>query len=540
MQLPASERIRRQLVSSSNVAELGGVIIFALVIAGIARKQGISPSIPLLAAGLLVGILPIGPDAPTDPEFFLVVVLAPLVFGEALSSSYVDFSRVRRPILLLAIGLVIFGAYVVGMTAALIVPGMPLAVALSLGAILAPTDAVAVSAVAKRAGLPRRMVHTLEGESLVNDGTALTLLRVSAAAAAAGSVTVVHAGTILVLSVVGGLVVGVIAGWLITVLVRRADDTTVVNGIILVAPFPIYFSAEVIEGSGILAVVAAALIVAHSTSSSVGYSGRLQALDLWRTITFILQAAAFFLVGIEFPAVVGGLDDTDRRYLVVLVPVVFLALVAARFTFVFLMKTLGLSRGESKHAWIVIAWSGTRGPISALAAFTLPVFLDDGVTPFPYRALVISVTFCVVVITLLLAPTIAPLARRLSLPPDDDTEMVLRVRTQMARAALDRLGEIEDGAERSGHPISSDVSDRLRRGAELKLERASNRSERQEDPARSEDMKARTAQHISIEMVHAESQELLRLRDEEGLPDAVMRQFQTELDVRVRAMQVPH
>lgn len=526
-------------MSHSDITQLGGVIIIAVIVAGIARNRGLSPSIPLLAAGLLVGYLPVGPKSPTDPEFVLVAVLAPLVFGEALSSSIVDLRRVRRPILLLAIGLVIFGAYTVGLTAAMIVPGMPLAVALSLGAILAPTDAVAVSAVAKQAGLPRRMVNILEGESLVNDGAALTLLRVSAAAAAAGSVTMAQVGTILAQSVLGGLMAGIISGWILRWVVRRGRDTTVTNGIILVAPFPIYFAAEAMHGSGILAVVVAALMVAHGASSAVAYSGRLQAADLWRTITFILQAAAFFLVGIEFPAVLGDLDDSDLRLLFLLVPVVFVTLVAARFTFVFLMKTLGQSQDDSKYGWIVIAWSGTRGPISALAAFTLPLYLDDGVTPLPDRALVISVTFCVVLITLILAPTIAPLARKLSLPKDDDTEMVLRVRTQMARAALDRLNDIENAADRSGRPVPSDVVDRVRASAARRLDKADRRIEANRVSDSGETERAEFAQRVSVEMVQAESQELLRLRGEEGLPDAVMLQLQEELDVRLRALGMP-
>ena len=522
----------------NDLTQLGGVVVVAVVIAGIARNRGISPSIPLLAAGLAIGYLPIGPRTPTNPEFVLIAVLAPLVFGEALSSSIVDLRRVRRPVLLLAIGLVVFGAYVVGMTAAMIVPGMPLAVAFSLGAILAPTDAVAVSAVAKHAGLPRRMVDILEGESLVNDGTALTLLRVSATAAAVGSVTLAQAGTVLALSVLGGLAVGVMGGTILKWVIRRSDDTTVANGIILVAPFPIYFSADAIQGSGILAVVVAALMVAQGTSSAVTYTGRLQGAGVWRTITFILQATAFFLVGIEFPAVLGDLNDTDVGQLFILVPVVFVALVAARFTFVFLMKTFGESQHDSKYGWVVIAWSGTRGPISALAAFTLPVYLDDGVTPLTDRALVISVTFCVVFITLVLAPTTAPLARRLSLSQDDDTEMILRVRTHMARAALDRLDEIQNVADRSGQPIASDVVDRVRDTAERRLERATKKVEDEEDLVSSEAKKAEYARRISTEMMHAETQELLRLRDDEGLPDAVMRQLQNELDVRLRALRV--
>jgi Na+/H+ antiporter len=379
----------------------------------------------------------VGPSAPTDPEVVLVAVLAPLVFGEALSSSIVDLRRVSRPVMALAIGLVVFGAFVVGYVAFILVPGIPFAAALCLGAILAPTDAVAVAATAKTAGLPRRLVSILEGESLVNDGTALTLLRVAALSAAAGSFSPRQGALILATSVLGGLLVGIIGGALLVIVVRRGNDVTVANSFILIAPFPIYFAADKLEGSGILAVVSAALIVAQGTSSSITYTGRLHAASLWRTVTFILQAIAFCLVGLELPAVLQEMDETSRQQLLILVPAVFVALVGSRFVFVYLKSLFNPNVDQRKdHSWVITGWSGTRGPISALAAFTLPVTLADESTPFPFRSLIISTTFCVVLITLLLAPTIAPLARRLNLPDDDDAAMLDRVGTLTARRGL--------------------------------------------------------------------------------------------------------
>jgi len=524
-------------VNESEITGIAQVVFLAVIVAGIARNRGIAPAIPLLATGLIVGFAPIGPGAPTDPEFVLVAVLAPLVFGEALSSSIVDLRRVSRPVMALAIGLVVFGAFVIGFVASALVPSMPFTVALCLGAILAPTDAVAVAATAKTAGLPRRLVSILEGESLVNDGTALTLLRVASVSAAAGTITVGEGAQILAASVLGGLLAGVVGGAILVLVVRRAADVTVVNSLILLAPFPIYFAAEVIGGSGILAVVGAALIVAQGTSSAITYMGRLQAASLWRTVTFILQATAFFLVGVEFPAVLEEMDSDARQQLLVLVPVVFLALVASRFAFLFAKSLFNPNVDHRKdQSWIIAAWSGTRGPISALAAFTLPLTLDDGTTPFPYRGLIISTTFCVVLITLLLAPTIAPLARRLNLPHDDDSAMLDRVRTQMARSALDRLEEIQEAADRAGRPISKDILDPLRTVTEGRLARAAEaEADDSENPRGAQDAAFRA--RIGGELVHAEQQELLRLRDEESLPDSMMRSLQAELDVRLKAIQ---
>jgi len=518
-------------MSTAEVFDIGAAVVVAVLIAGFCRNRGWSTAIPLLLAGIVLGLAPFGPEGVADPEFVLIVVLAPLVFGEGLTSSIVDLRRVSRPVMALAVGLVVFGAVVVGYIAQLVIPGIPVTMAFALGAILGPTDAVAVSATARKAGLPRRLVNVLEGESLVNDGTALTLLRVCSVAAAAGSVTAAEGAVILATSVLGGGLVGLGAGLLLMSVVRRSRDTTVANGTILLAPLPIYLVAESVEGSGILAVVVAALVVAHGTSSAVRYTGRLQATSLWLTITFVLQSAAFFLVGLEMPLVIEQMPSSQIRTLLYTVPAIFLALVAARFAFVYLMTHLrGNARGD--RGWLVAAWAGTRGPVSALAAFTLPVTTDAG-DRIPYRELVISTTFGVVLLSLLLAPTVARLARAVELPHDDDTAVKRRVRVSLARASLDRLEQIEETSERTGDPLSPDLVERLRSAAEDRLNRASKVAELGDAPRPASH---RTVKEIGVEMMRAEQEELFRLRDREGLPDEIVREMQQEIDVRIRAL----
>lgn len=511
---------------SAEAVDVGSSIIIAVIVAGICRNRGWSSAIPLLLAGIAIGFAPFGPTGPADPELVLVLVLAPLVFGEALTSSIVDLRRVSRPVMALAVGLVVFGALLVGVVAQMIIPGIWTPMAFALGAILGPTDAVAVSATARKAGLPRRLVNVLEGESLVNDGTALTLLRVCSVAAAAGSVTAWQTVGILAASVLGGVLVGLLGGLALVALVRRSRDTTVDNAATLLAPLPLYYIAELFEGSGILAVVIAALVVAHGTSSAVTYTGRLQASSLWTTVTFVLQSAAFFLVGIEMPLVVRDLPAGQLPTLMVAIPVVFATLVVARFLFVFVMTAVA---GRRDRGWLVAAWAGTRGPVSALAAFTLPVMTSQG-APIPDRSLVICITFGVVVLSLLLAPTVAVLARRLDLPADDDEAVRARVKVALARAALDRLEQIEETGERCGDPVPSVVVDSLRTHAEERLNRAASLAEGNGPQDR---MLTRT---LGVEMMRAEQEELLRLRDREGLPDALVRQMQKEIDVRIRAL----
>lgn len=516
---------------SADAINVGGSILIAVLIAGICRNRGWSTAIPLLIGGILVGFAPFGPTGITDPELVLVVVLAPLVFGEALTSSIVDLRRVSRPVMALAVGLVVFGAVGVGFIAQWVVPGIWTPMAFALGAILGPTDAVAVSATARKAGLPRRLVTVLEGESLVNDGTALTLLRVCSVAAAAGSVTAMEGVRILAASVIGGVLIGVIGGMVLVAVVRRSRDTTVANAMILLAPLPLYYLAEVVEGSGILAVVLAALVVAHGTSSAITYTGRLQATSLWLTITFVLQSAAFFLVGLEMPLVISELPDSQLPTMLVAIPVITITLMIARFVFVYAMA-LVTGPGVRSHGWLIVAWAGTRGPVSALAAFTLPVVTVAG-EAIPDRSLVICITFGVVVISLLLAPTVAWLAARLKLPADDDAGTKRRVRTALALAALDRLEQIEETGDRAGEPIPGDLVSRLRRMAQEQLNRAAAAEQRAGEPGTGN---AELSRAVGVEMMRAEQEELLRLRDREGLPDEIVREMQREIDVRIRAL----
>jgi Na+/H+ antiporter len=508
----------------------------AVAIAAFARQRGWGIALPLVVAGIIVGLAPIGPTAPPAPEIILIAVLAPLVFGEAMGSSYLDLRKVSRPVIALAVGLVIASTLVVGYVTMLVV-AMPAAMAFALGAVLSPTDAVAVSAIARRAGLPRRTVSILEGESLVNDGTGLTALKVALAAAAAGSVTLLEVGGIFIVAVAAGVAVGALGGWLLSQVLIRSRDLVASNALVLIAPFVIYFIAEELKGSGILAIVVAALVIAHSQNSDPGHTGRVQSTIVWRHITFVLQALAFFLVGIELPDLLLGLDDSSRRVLIVLVAVVTLAMIVTRTVFVFGM--VGIARGLRQSAPLrqvlrgaaIVSWAGARGPVSGLAAFSIPVALASG-AEVPYRELILATTFCVIVITLLLSMTLAPLARLLTVHSDDDEEALRRVDAMLARAALERLNDVEIEAEEAGRPIAPEVSERLRGDAERRLQTAAH----PDTVTRTQEIEVRQMLATARAMVRAEQEELIRLRDEEGLPDAIARPLLRELDLRHQAL----
>ncbi|MGA1146846.1 MAG: cation:proton antiporter [Candidatus Nanopelagicales bacterium] len=516
-----------------------GVVVLAVAV--FIRQRGWGIALPLIFVGAVIGIAPVGPTAPPEPEVILIVLLAPLVFGEALGSSYLDLRRVSRPVLALAIGLVLTTTFAVGGLVTLVV-AMPLAVALALGAILAPTDAVAVSTIAKRASIPRRLVSILEGESLVNDGTGLTALRVAVMAAVVGSVTVLDAAGMFAVAVSVGLLVGGVAGWALSAVIKRSRDLVAANSLIVIAPFLIYLVAERFEGSGILAVVVAALWVANAQHSDPGWSGRLQGSTVWRHLTFILQTFAFYLIGLEIPEVLTRLSASDLRLAGVLVVLVLVTLIVTRALFVAVMVFYERAHERRTHETrsrddqfgkdaAILAWAGARGPVSGLAAFSLPLVTLAG-EPFPYRDVILGTTFVIIVLSLLLSLTVAPLARRLGIRGDDDVKLRRDMDAALARAALDRLDAVIDEADNDGETIPQDVIEQLRRDAEVRIDRTRN----SEEAATTRELATKRLIEIARAMVQAEQEELIRLRDEEGFPDAIIRPKLRDLDVRLQAL----
>ena len=506
---------------------LAGLVI-ALGVAAFARSRGWGIAIPVLVAGMAFGLLPFGPSAPQEAGQIFLLILAPLVFGEALSTSYVDFRRFRRPIFALAVGLVLVTSLAVGAVAAALVPGIPLSLAFALGAILSPTDAVAVAAIARRVALPRRVVTILEGESLVNDGTGLTLLRVALAAAATGTVSGGEFALILLQSIVGGLIVGVAAGLAVAWLIRRDPDQTVVNAFVLLTPIPVYLVAETVEGSGILAVVAAALIIANTMLTHRRFEGRRSSVAIWKQITLILTAAAFFLVGLELPETVMALPSEDLRILPVLVVAVVAVLVLSRLIFVMAYSFVS-GRGEA-HIYpreaIVLAWAGARGPVSGLAAFSIPLGVGVEAAADDARLLQ-ATTFVVIGVTLALSPTLGFVARAMRITPQDLDDDRRVVRVAVATRGLDALDEALRDAAGARESRPPGLEDAIRRRLTADLESAGGGAPA---PAPLGD-----AYRLEMAVLRAQQDELLRLR-EGGTPDAVIRPALHDLDLQLSAL----
>ncbi|MBM7086056.1 Na+/H+ antiporter [Micromonospora humidisoli] len=509
------------------------VVVFLAIAtfgAALARKLGLLAPILLVVLGLGLSFLPGFPHVRLDPDLVLVGILPPLLYVAALETSVPAFRLNLRPILLLAVGLVIFTAFVVGTVVHLFLPELPYAICVALGAVVAPPDAIAATAVARRVGLPRRVVTILEGESLVNDATALVLLRVAivAATASAGSVSFGYVAQEVVVATGGGVLVGLLGVVVFGYLHKRTTDPLLDNALSLIVPFAVVFAAEEIHASGVVAVVVTGLGIGHKMPLLLSAASRLQTGAFWRLVQFLLEGLVFLLVGLQLPEVLRDLDEPTGR-LVGITAAVLAAVFLARFVWVFpatyLARLVPRVRqrdpGPPVQFPIVIGWAGMRGVVTLAAALGLPLTLA-GEQPYQ-RALFIWLAFAVIVATLVgQGATLPWVARRLKLPPDDpvaDALSAATVQQQAGRAAREKLDELAEGAPPA-------VVERLRGLVQSRTNLAWERlggSDR-ETPSQAYG-------RLRQEMIDAEREVFRAARDEGRIPEEVLVRAYRDLDL---------
>ncbi|MGH9009777.1 MAG: cation:proton antiporter [Acidimicrobiia bacterium] len=449
------------------------------VVSAAARRISVPAPLLLVAAGIAASFIPGTPDYELDPEMVLVGILPPLLYAAAIRTSLIDVRRDRRAIALLSVGLVAFTCVVVGFISWLLIPELPLAAGFALGAVVAPPDAVAATAVGRRVGLPRRMTNILEGESLLNDAIALVALRTSVAALA-GSITAWRIGVEATVAAVGGTVVGLAVGAVLIAVRRRVENVVLDTTLSLLAPFVAFIAAEELSishthPSGVLAVVIAGAMLGHYTDQLQSARARISERINWETIQFVLENSVFLLIGLQVRDV---LDDVSRSSLgggrlLLICGGVLLATIVSRFVWVFPATYLprlipAIRRIDPPPPWQVpagVAWAGMRGVVTLAAVFALP-------ESTPHRPVLVLAAFTVVAGTLLLQGATLPLViRRLRLRGPDPAEDALAeagALQEAARAGLARLDELAAGAP-------PEVVARLR---ERTLERANHSWER--------------------------------------------------------------
>lgn len=450
-------------------------LILLLLIASlsvIARWLPWPQLITYLLGGVGAALVPQFPRIELDPGFFFLCFLPPLLFADGWLMPLREFFRAKRPILFLAIGLVTFTTLAVGFVTHWLIPGMPLAMAFALGAIVSPTDAVAVNAIAERLRVPARMSTILSGESLMNDATGLVAFKFALAAIVASGFSLEHKVLDFSLLAIGGLGVGLAAGYgigrLRDLLVRlRASDPLIEITLSLMTPYAAYLTAEHLTVSGVLAVVAAGLYSGWRDPVRMDAETRQIAFAVWGLLIFWLNGIAFVLLGLQFP----GLLATEHSQYTNLQLIGFTAAVAgtailARLVWVFpgtylpflLPSVRAREKAASWRAVFVVGWAGMRGTVTLAAALSIPLFLPDG-RPFPGRDIVIFLACGVIAVTLLLqGTTLEWLIHKLGIPEDAERpKEELLARIAAVDAGLKTLRAMAPSATTLEEKISLDA-----------------------------------------------------------------------------------
>ena len=507
------------------------LVLGALAVTAVSRRLRLPAPLTLVVAGLAISAIPGVPSYELDPDLVLYAILPPLLYSAALDSSAIQIRAKIRPITLLAVGLVLFTTVAVGLVAWWLVPGLPLAAALALGAVVAPPDAVSAVVIGRRLGLPRRVMTLLAGESLFNDATALTALRVAVAAAVGTGFSLWSGVGGFLLTAAGGVAMGAVLGRVVHQIRLRLGDPKLESALGLVVPFTAYALAEQVHLSGVLAVVVTGLYLGHHAPQA-GYATRLQDLAVWQAADTVLEAFVFALIGLQLPAVVRGVGAVGP--LLVAAAAVIATVVLARILWVFpaiyLPRALfrRVSARDPAPPWqvaAVVSWAGMRGVVTLAAASAIPRVTESG-TPFPGRSEIIFLAFCVTVATLLLHGLTLPwVIRRLGVQSRESHQDALAEADAIhtaTQAALQRLETVSDGAPDS-------VTSRLRRLAEHRSHSVWERLGRPETELG--EAPSVIYRRLRLEMLAAERETLVGLRDIGRIDDEVLTRTLHDLDL---------
>jgi Na+/H+ antiporter len=513
-----------------------GLLVAVAALAVVARLVRIPYPILLTIGGLAIGFVPGVPEIELDPDVVLLVFLPPLLYAAAFFSNLRELRDHWRPISTLAIGLVVVTTVAVAATAHWAV-GLDWPVAFVLGAIVSPTDAVAPATILRRLGVPRRVVTIVEGENLTNDWTALVTYKFAVAAVVTGSFSLWEAGPEFILTGVGGVAIGVVAGKLIAAVRRRLDDPPTEITISLLTAYAAYLPAEELGLSGVMAAVTVGVVLGWQASELTTHTTRLQLFGIWEILQFLLNAVLFVLVGLQMHTVLDRLPGRDTGELIGWAVLVSLVVIVVRIAWVVALSWVsrgvreGIAGAPDASDWkevTIIAWSGMRGAVSLAAALAIPLQTDAGAA-FPERNLVLFLAFSVIVATLVLQGLALPLLiRALRLEEDtQDADEELEARLEIAFAAIDRIERL---AEEDWPP--EDTIDRVRRLYDYRRRRFASQIDGHA-PADGFDYEERAERYARVmsEVIGAQREALRQLRDDGRITDEVRREVEHDLDL---------
>jgi CPA1 family monovalent cation:H+ antiporter len=501
----------------------------AVVLAWIARRMRVAYPVALVCGGGLLGLVPGLPMVQLNPDLALAVFLPPVLYQAALFTSWRDFKRWRISISMLAVGLVIATTAAVGAVAHWMIPDMPWAAALALGAIVSPPDAVAATAILGTLRVPRRMVSVLEGESLINDAAGLVLYKFAVLAVVAGSFSWWSASLDFVWVAAGGVVLGVLLGRTFVLVQRQIADTFVEVLLTLTLPYTAYVLSEKLGVSGVLAVVAAGLVRSRAMAGLAAPETRMMTLNVWNIVVFLFNSLIFMLIGLALPRIVQELLRLHDNKLYAYAAAIVGTAVIVRLLWVgpgsALLRSMlkPVRRRVAPVSWrqtLVMGWAGMRGIVTIAAALALPHATAAG-EPFPHRLMIIFLAFAVVLATLLVqGSTLGPLIAFLKIEPDESPGDELRAaRRQMAHAALAVINDLATTGALKEHAVTH-----VREIYSMRLEALDGGSV---------EALSNWPEIVKLRMagLHAERKQLIELWRKGGLDDESRRELERELDL---------
>ena len=513
------------------------LLVLVAVFAVIARRLEVPYPIVLVMAGLGISLVPGLPRITLNPDIVFLVILPPLLYSSAWTTSLREFRFNLVSIAMLAVGLVSFTVFGVAMFADHFIPGLGWKAGFLLGAVVSPTDAIAATSIARTLGLPRGITDLLEGESLVNDATGLLALEFGVMMLVDGHTPTVGAGIARLLWLIFagagiGLGIGVVAAWF----ERWVDDGPIEIVLSLVVPYSAYLAGEWAKASGVLAVVACGLYMSRKSAVFFSAETRIQVNATWDALAFVLNGIVFVMIGLQLPYVMAGIRSYGTRGLLIYGTLFSAVLIVMRLIWMFPAAEIAFQirskllkqhnqRGTPQGVF-VLGWTGMRGVVALAAAISLPETLGNG-QPFSEKNLIVFLTFSVILVTLVLQGlTLPPLIRWLGLAGDAGA----RIEEEEARRLVlqEVIAQLEEGRTTGGDVSSHAYEDLLHQyGHRLEV-----LDESSTDQA-NEDERGHGGQLLSLarSAVEAERRAMLRLRDEGRISDDVLRTLEYELDL---------
>jgi len=519
-------------------------VVFILILGGVlltplAERLRVPAPVLTTVFGLALGLVPSLPDLAIPPDVILPALLPPLLYAAARRSSWREFASNVKPILVLAVVLVFVTTAAVALVAASVHPALPIGAAVVLGAIVSPPDAAAVTTIAGRLGLPRRIVTVLEGEGLFNDVTALTLDQVAVAGVVAGSFSPWRAAGSFLYSGVAAVLIGLLVGHVAKILFDRLADSRLTTALSLLVPYIAFIPADELEASGVLAVLTTAFYLGARTADPDDIEGRLVRGSFWDVTELMVTAITFGLIGLELVGVwrAVGSAAASLIWVAILIGVVVIGVRALWMALAYLLTRSGRLWSGRPLGWqgaVVVGWSGMRGVVTIVTALALPFTTDTG-EPFTGRDQILFVAMVVVVLTLLIQGLTLPwIIARIGLRVDAEKEAaaIRKVQEVAREAAFGRLDEML-----ARHDFPAETIDRMRGRYELMFAEAEDlpepdqRDERQRMLAFRDKMRS-----TEREMLSAARTALVTARTRPGYDPAVIDQVMSTLDVRSAAL----